>query len=81
MILQVAFISCTGTLIMTSCLHSIKLKLNACSSAQSKLIGRAIQLSYSLRLKIAAHIWKYAEIASEDITHTPSLGLQVAMGP
>ena len=48
--------------VMTSSLHNIKLKLNACFALLSELMGFAIQFSHSLPLKMAAHKQKCAEM-------------------
>ena len=86
MILQATFLSCTGMLtIMTSSLHTMKSKLNACSVLalkQAHRIGLTIHFPYSLPLKMVAHIWKYAEICRncllDYVTCTPSIGLSMS---
>ena len=61
-ILQVASLSCTGMLtVMSSSLHNIKLKLNACSVPRSELVEQALPYIFT-PLKMAVHTQKYAEI-------------------
>ena len=45
------------------------------TSKRACRIGPAVQFSYSVPFKMAAHMWKYAEILpANDVTCTPSIG-------
>ena len=83
-ILQVIFISCTGMLtVMTSSLHTIKLKLNACSIPLSELVEWASPYIFPVHcLSFHCSLW-YTEVCGNMPTrwrqmHAPcwSLDLQ-----